>query len=218
MPQILTIPRPQAPALPETGCWAATDLGFLHPPLWQARADAEHDERTLQPITYLLLLDAQGQVWCYQRVGGDARLDGRCSCGVGGHVDAADAAPATATATAPDAVANANADFAPDATLHRALLRELGEELQTEPGHAAGTQHLGQLRLRGLIYEGLSAVGRVHLGVLYTAQWLPAAPPQPRAGEKLAGLGFMPLVQVAQDARFELWSRLAAQHLLSAQP
>ncbi|MBP8225570.1 MAG: hypothetical protein KAX59_05415, partial [Acidovorax sp.] len=73
-------------------------------------------------------------------------------------------------------------------------------------------------RLRGLIYEGLSAVGRVHLGVLYTAQWLPAAPPQPRAGEKLAGLGFMPLVQVAQDARFELWSRLAAQHLLSAQP
>lgn len=217
-PMILTIPRPQAPALPDTGCWSVTDLGFLHPPLWQTRADAEHDERTLQPITYLLLHNAQGHVWCYQRVGGDARLDGRCSCGVGGHVDAADAAPEPATATAPDAVATASADFASAATLHRALLRELAEELQTAPGHPAGEQHIDHLRLRGLIYEGLSAVGRVHLGVLYTAQWLPAAPPQPRAGEKLAGLGFMPLAHVAQDTRFELWSRLAAEHLLSAQP
>lgn len=198
MPSILTLPRAQAPALPESGCWAVSDVDFLHPPLWQSRACVEHDERYLQPITYLLLFNALGQVWCYQRTGGDARLDGRCSVGVGGHVDAADQAGT--------------------ATLTHALLRELGEELQAAPGQPAGPQHLSQLRLRALVYEGRSAVGRVHLGVVYTAQWLPAQAPQPRAGEKLASLGFQPPAQVANDSRFELWSRLATQHLSTPQP
>lgn len=200
---ILTIPRTQAPALPESGCWPVADLGFIQPPVWQARADAEHDERFLQPIVYLVLRNPQGLAWCYQRVGGDARLDGRCSMGVGGHVDAADSTP-------PD---HAPLDAA--ATLHRALLRELSEELLSAPGHAACPGDLRGLCLQGLIYEGLSAVGRVHLGVLYTAQWLPTQAPQPHAGEKLTSQGFLSLADIATDARFELWSRLAARHLLT---
>jgi predicted NUDIX family phosphoesterase len=195
---ILTLPRTQAPALPESGCWSIDHLRFLQvqAPLWQIRADVEHNEAYLQPIVYLLLLNPVGQVWCYQRAGGDARLDGRCSCGIGGHVDHGDQA--------------SDAAFDAEHTLQTALLREFTEEIQVT---AADLQHL---RLRGLIYEGLSAVGRVHLGVLYTALWQ-AAPPQPRAGEKLRGLGFMPLQAVATDLRFELWSRLAAQYL-SATP
>lgn len=200
---ILTIPRTQAPALPDCGCWPVAKLDFVQPPLWQARADVEQDDHFLQPIVYLVLHNAQGQAWCYQRAGGDARLDGRCSVGVGGHVDSADS-------TVP-----AGAHFNPDATLRRALLRELAEELQVAPKQAAGEHDLQGLRLCGLIYEGKSGVGRVHLGVLYTAQWLPRTPPQPRAGEKLTGLGFMPLADITRDSRFELWSRLAAQQLLS---
>ncbi len=199
MPHILTIPRHQAPKLPESGCTTTDDLDFLHPPLWQARADVEHDERFLQAVVYLLLFNTAGQVWCYQRVGGDARLDGRCSCGVGGHVDQQDAQDAQ----------DASVPFDAKATLHQTLLRELGEELRM-----ANPADLHDVRLRGLIYEGLSAVGRVHLGVLYTALWCGANDPEPQPNEKLASLGFIDLADIGDQPRFELWSRLAAQYLL----
>ena len=199
MPHILTIPRTQVPSLPESGCWPVTTLDFMQPPLWRARAEVEHDENLLQPIAYLVLLDAEGQAWCYQRAGGDARVDGRMSCGVGGHVDAADAMAAVH--------AEAGTLFNADATLRRALLRELTEEL-----HATAAD-LHELRLQGLIYEGLSPIGRVHLGVLYTAQWCHTEAPQPRTGEALQGLGFMNMDAIAVDFRFELWSRLATRHL-----
>jgi predicted NUDIX family phosphoesterase len=191
--RILTIPRPQAGPLPESGCWPTSSLAFLQPPVWKPRAEVEHDESFLQPIAYLLLRNANGQVWFYQRNGGDTRLDSRFSAGVGGHVDTQDA----------------DSTFDPATTVRQALLRELHEELQATPND------LENLQLRGLIYEGLSAVGRVHLGVLYTARWLPAESPQPRAGESLRGLGFMDLATVANEPRFELWTQLAVQHLLA---
>ena len=194
MPRILTIPRPQAPPLPGTGCWLIAALDFLQSPLWRERAEVEHDESLLQPIAYLVLLNEEGQAWCYQRAGGDGRLDGRRSCGVGGHVDFADAQTRT--------------PFDAEVTLRRALLRELTEELQ------ATAADLHALRLRGLIYEGFSAIGRVHLGVLYTAQWRNTQAPQPRPDEALQGLGFIDLTLIPADPRFELWSRLAAQRLL----
>lgn len=193
---ILTVPRTQVRSLPESGCWSASELDFLQPPLWQPRTQVEHDERYLQPIVYLVLLNPTGQAWCYQRRGGDGRLDGRWSCGVGGHVDAADA-PSGST-------------FDPATTLECALLREAHEEL----GVVAAD--LPSLQWRGLIYEGLSAVGRVHVGLLYTARWLHATPPVPRADEKLVGQGFMDLTTVSSDLRFELWSRLAGQFLLES--
>lgn len=191
---ILTIPRHQAPAMPVSGaCWPVADLTFMQPPLWCERAPAEHDETLLQAVAYGVLHNDAGDVWCYQRAGGDARVDGCWSCGVGGHVDAQDA----------------STPFEPEATLRRAWLRELAEELQ------ADTLHLADVRLHGLVYEGQSAIGRVHLGVVFAARWVAPVPPQPPQGEALRGLGFMPLAQVVADTRFELWSRLVAQHLLS---
>lgn len=175
-------------------------LDFLRTPTWRERGEVEHDERFLQPIAYLILQNDHGQAWCYQRTGGDVRLDGRCSCGVGGHVDYADSA--------------CQGPFDAADTLQTALLRELGEELKITPAEVS--QVRTTLQLRGLIYEGISPVGRVHLGVLYTAQWPLHQPPQPRMGEKLEGLGFMELSTLATDPRFELWSQLAALHLVAA--
>lgn len=195
---ILTFPRARFGPLPESGCWPVTSLSHLRSPLWQVRADVEQDETLLQPIAYLLLRNALGKVWCYQRAGGDARLDACYSCGVGGHVDLADSVP---LATHPNTL-----DI--DATVRNTLLRELCEEL-----HATPTD-MGDLCLRGLVYEGLSPIGRVHIGVLYTAQWLPEQPPQPRAGEVLRGLGFMELADISRESRFELWTHLAVQHLM----
>ncbi len=190
---ILTIPCTQAPSLPEAACWSVPDLGFMHPPQWRERAQVEHDETLLQPVAYGVLFNEAGEVWCYQRAGGDVRVDGCYSCGVGGHVDAVDA-------TQP---------FDPEAALRCAWLRELAEELNAAP------VHLADVRLHGLVYEGLSAIGRVHLGVVFVARWCGPTAPQPAEGEALHPMGFMPLAHIATDARFELWSRLVAQHLLS---
>jgi predicted NUDIX family phosphoesterase len=74
---------------------------------------------------------------------------------------------------------------------------------------------LADVRLHGLVYEGLSAIGRVHLGVVFVARWCGLTPPHPPQGEALRAVGFMPLTQIATDTRFELWSRLVAQHLLA---
>jgi len=213
MPLILTIPRTQAPALPESGCWPVSNLDFLQAAVWQSRAKAEHDEAFLQPIPYLLLRNPAGQIWCYQRAGGDVRLDGRCSCGVGGHVDWQDAQPPfnddnfDGCQRTPDKGYRSISSINPPATLQHALLREVAEEL------GAGAADLGPITLQGLIFEALSAVGRVHLGVLFSANWLPDRPPQPLVGEALRGLGFMPASAIADNSQFELWSRLAAQQL-----
>lgn len=149
--------------------------------------------------------------------GGDTRLQSRCSCGVGGHVDRQDGAQDAAVTTASlnhndfDSYLHIpNKGYKPissinlQTTLQRALLREVAEEL------GADAADLQDLRLQALIYEGQSAVGRVHLGVLYTALWLPDQAPQPMAGEALQGLGFRAAQAIANDDQFELWSRLAA--------
>lgn len=190
---ILTIPRTQVPALPESACWGATDIDFMRPPLWQPRPSVEQDEAFLQPIVYLVLLNPGGEAWCYQRRGGDGRLDGRRSCGVGGHVDHADAEAVNA--------------FDPVATLEAALLREAHEELGIRAAD------LTSLQMRGLVYEGLTAIGRVHLGVLYTALWSKTMQPVPCADEKLVGQGFRGLAAISRDQRFEVWSRLVCQFL-----
>lgn len=212
MTHILTFSRTQAPVLPESGCWPVASLDFMQPPLWRSRAQVEHDETLLQPVVYLLLRNASGQIWCYQRRGGDARLDGRCSCGVGGHVDAQDAQFNDINLDGIHPIQNNGCrptmSYNPESTLRHALLREVAEEL------GASTADLHDLRLQGLIFEGLSLIGRVHLGVLFTATWLPEQPPQPVAGEALAGLGFRDATDIIDNPQFELWSRLAAQHLL----
>jgi len=191
MPRILTIPRDRLPALPLQGVWPAVDLDWLGAGEWRERAQAEHDESRLQPIVYLALRDAAGALWCYSRVGGDARLHGRWSCGLGGHVDMEDS-DQTGTILATHA---------------RALRRELIEEL----GSAALSQLPAlPLRPQALIYEGHSPVGRVHIGLLYCAQWIGAAAPRPMHGEALEALGFRTTKQIVDDQRFELWSRLAA--------
>lgn len=185
---ILTTPRSILPTLPEQGTWPWHAHHWPTATRWMERAQAEDDEDFLQLIPYALITGPGGSVWCYRRRGGDTRLDQRFSCGVGGHVDAEDAAQDLRS------------------TLERSLRRELTEELGWEPS--------GQVLLPAAwIYEGTSPVGRVHLGLLYRLEWTAPAPPQPLPGEPLESLGFRPLTEILAEPRFELWSRLAAEFL-----
>ncbi|AGX87066.1 NUDIX domain-containing protein [Candidatus Symbiobacter mobilis] len=197
MPSIYTIDKTRIPTLPHGAAPLPPEVwDWLAPPVWRERSEVEHDERILQPIVYLVLLDGQHRAWCYQRRGGDARLDTLRSCGVGGHVDREDAG-------------NAATPLDVRQTLHNALLRELAEELGAAP------HDICDLHPYGWIYEDSTPVGRVHLGVLYRATWCAAMEPTPSHGEKLAALGFHAMEEIAQDLRFEGWSRLAVGQLLA---
>lgn len=153
------------------------------------RAVLETDEAWLQLVPYAVLVSSSGNVWAYRRRGGDARLDGRCSVGVGGHVDATDAV---------------NDDLL--ATARRALVRELREELVLAP------PIVPELPV-AWINEQDSAVGRVHLGLVWHIPWQNSAAPQPSKDEKLVSLGFVDPAMVRQDNGYELWSELAVRQL-----
>ena len=185
MTRVLVVPRTALGPLPERGAWALPESPDGLPGLWLDRDRAETDEDFLQIIPYALLRDASGQLWCYERLGGDARVRYRRSCGVGGHVDDADQADGLL------------------ATAAAALRRELAEEL-------AWTPDRDRLHPAAWLYEGESAIGRVHLGLIYVLDWDSHEPPTAAPDEPLGPLGFLPATAIAADDRFELWSRLAA--------
>jgi predicted NUDIX family phosphoesterase len=189
---VLTIPRTSRPDLPKSGAWPWRVEDAPADWLWLERARAETDESHLQIIPYAALQNAEGMLWTYRRAGGDARLRERWSAGVGGHIEAPDAA----------------ADLA--AMAERALRRELCEELGFQPDAVPAPS--------AWLYEGFSPIGRVHLGLLHVLPWRAAAPPRPAAGEALRGLGFVEAARIQADERFELWSRLAAHCIETGKP
>lgn len=109
----------------------------------------EFDESLQQLIPYIVVWDGGYNVLCYQRKGGgEKRLDAKLSIGFGGHVNDG------------------------DKTFMDGVFRELTEEVCSLRGYNLQPEKcpffLGGPY--GFIRETESAVGRVHTGVLYTAQ------------------------------------------------
>jgi predicted NUDIX family phosphoesterase len=200
---VLCVPTACLPAawLPEAGSLSLSLGDFLaglagSAPVWRPRQAAETDPLHQQLIPYLLLRNRQGELAAYPRQGSEKRLHGLWSLGLGGHVNPVDAPPV------PDAEP---ARFW-ESTLLRGLHRELAEELPAAAG--------GDTAFLGLIHESLSAVGRVHLGLVFLHSV--AGRPLP-SGDELAGLRWLPAGQAGAGewpfSRFELWSQLALQLL-----
>ena len=185
MSSILVIPRSVCPELPEAGIWPFT--AWPDTVCWLPRDQAEQDENFLQIIPYAVITHACGDIWCYRRTGGDARLTDRHSCGVGGHVDRADER---------DNIAS---------TIITALRREVAEELGF---HLPASELLFPL---GWIHESRTPIGRVHLGLVFELSWTAPFAPEPVVGEALHGLGFFRPGEILGNPRFELWSHLALQ-------
>ena len=158
---------------------------------WQfrPRAAVEEDEAWLQLIPYVVLRDESGAVWAYARRGGDGRLLGRRSVGVGGHIEESDRRPTLLD------------------TARACAQRELAEELAQPEAACIDPQP------RGWIHERETAIGRVHLGLVFAARWTAPDPPLPKPGEPLAAIGFLPPAAVRADDRFERWSQLAVRLL-----
>jgi len=121
--------------------------------IWLGPREAlETDERYRQLVSYVVVRHGD-QVLTYRRTpkGGESRLHGRVSVGVGGHWNVGDV---FSTDGAIDAMA----------TLRRAFDRELAEEI--------GTSTPERVQVVGVIKESGNAVSRVHLGVVIEC-WLP---------------------------------------------
>jgi predicted NUDIX family phosphoesterase len=159
------------------------------------RAPAEGDESRRQVIPYVVIRTARG-VFSYVRTGAgrEARLHGRRSIGVGGHVNPSDLPEGLAALAA-----------APLETLAAAARRELAEETVGLDGAPLGW--LGFLR------DESAPVARVHLGVVYLAD--PAHGDVALTDEgAMADARWLRWTELAADRdAYEGWSRLVIGHM-----
>ena len=154
-----------------------------------ARAAAEHDRSHKQLIPYVVLRDGE-RVFLMRRTdaGGDVRLHGKASIGVGGHLNPVDEG---------------------EDPLLAGLRREWAEELEAawEP----------EFRLVGLLNDDGNPVGAVHLGVVFTVE-ADGRPVSVRERDKLTGEFVEPAAVAATWDRLETWSQLVAAAVLGLTP
>ena len=117
---------------------------IIHEHEFIPRPAAEEDPSYRQIIPYVVLLQ-EGRVFTTRRLnkGGEARLHGKISVGIGGHINPVD-------------------ELDPERVLMRGLERELHEEVAIEM--------MGELVPQGVINDDTNSVGSVHLGLCFTME------------------------------------------------
>lgn len=149
------------------------------------RPEAESDPGCKQIIPYVTLRRGD-EVFATRRLskGGESRLHGLLSLGVGGHINPAD-------------------DSA-DAALMNGLYREVAEEVRIE--------RAGALVPRGVINDDSNEVGTVHLGFFFTLDV--EGEVSVRETEKLAGEWLRVSELCALKGQMETWSQLIVGALI----
>jgi predicted NUDIX family phosphoesterase len=152
------------------------------------RQVAEEDPDHKQLIPYVVVHDGE-RVFLMRRTdaGGDARLHGKASIGVGGHLNPVDDG---------------------EDALMAGLRREWAEELVAE--------WAPQFTLVGLLNDDSNPVGAVHLGVVFSVE-AAGRPVSVRERDKLAGAFVEPSEVLAIRDRLETWSQLVADRLLGGE-
>lgn len=174
------------------------------------RGPAEEDPSLQQLIPYLVLTEPSRQRFLlYQRLkgGGEQRLHGLKSLGIGGHINPVDREEQLAVSFRADfsEVERTFGQLAggPDLLdiLRNGVLRELEEELVLG----------GEVRLSvfGFIKDDTNAVGQVHLGLAMLAECSQAEQVAIREDHSLELVGWLSREELAgHAARMETWSQL----------
>jgi predicted NUDIX family phosphoesterase len=190
--RVLVLPRDRVPGGCDfTGVRQATDAdvaelqtAIAEHGRYLDRPDAEADPSMKQLIPYVVVRDGT-DVFLMRRTnaGGDARLHGKASIGVGGHLNPVDDG---------------------DDPLMTGLDREWAEELDAdfEPS----------FELRGFLNDDTNDVGAVHLGVVFEVQ-AAGRPVEVREHEKLSGSFVAPTELSEAYDQLETWSRLVVDAL-----
>ena len=204
---ILAIPRTSLWDLPTSGFFPLTVEQFKMLRDWREchpKAQMEQDRLFKQIIPYVVL-EQRGQILVYQRLkqGGESRLLGKLSIGVGGHIDAE--------------------DLRDDDPFVAALTREVFlEELQVSTTKQPTIQAIGYINHDD---PGDDGVHMVHLGVMIGISFPSDAEVsisvRPGEQNKLKLLGFRTAGELRKWVRedsFELWSQLIIEAFSTEQP
>lgn len=159
---------------------------------YRLRCEAEIDEDYLQPIPYCILETGERDAikyFCTKRIGsgGDERLSGLRSIGLGGHVDDGE-------------------------TPTNAFYRELQEEV------GVSAVDIFTVKRLGYIYDNTTAVGKVHLGLVYVVS-LKHSNVRVKETDKLSGewLNLSTLEDIRKNGKLESWSEMCVDVLKKAQ-
>jgi predicted NUDIX family phosphoesterase len=192
--RVLVLPRESVPGGCDFGGVRPADLAAMRRAVqlhgrYLERPLAESNPNFKQLIPYVLVRDG-ASVFLMERTdaGGDPRLHGKASIGVGGHLNPVDEG---------------------GDPLLAGLLREWAEELLAdwEP----------DFWLVGLLNDDSNPVGAVHLGVVFTVE-ADGRPVAVREHVKLRGRFVPVAEVIAVWERLETWSQLVAAVLLNEAP
>jgi len=155
--------------------------------LYRNRSEAELDRRYKQLIPYVLII-CNGKILRYRRGkgGGEKRLHGFYSVGVGGHISEED-----------------NGLFAEAVGYHDSMRRELMEEVAIEGAKDVAV---------ALINDDSSDVGYVHFGVVHVLE----VSNEDVAGNRSGILApeFVPIADATRDlSEYESWSKFCLEQL-----
>lgn len=155
--------------------------------LYLNRSEAEQDKRYKQLIPYVLIV-CQDKILRYRRGkgGGESRLHGLYSVGIGGHISEED-----------------HGLFTSDRGYKEGMRRELLEEVDI--GNVEDTTV-------GVINDDSTEVGQVHFGVVHVVR----VPDESVAGRRsgIVNPEFIPITEAVKDtAAYESWSRFCLEHL-----
>lgn len=150
------------------------------------RPEAEEDPSYKQIIPYVLICRGD-EVFATRRLnkGGESRLHGLISLGVGGHI-------------------NPETDGGSDDALMKGLWREIEEEVYITKK--------GALEMKGLINDDSNGVGSVHLGFLFTLET--SGEVSVRETEKLSGEWIKRDKLRELAPKMETWSQIALNAVL----
>lgn len=152
------------------------------------RRHAERDPMLKQVIPYALLEEEGGGIFLMRRLGkgGEARLHGKLSVGVGGHINPVDGA---------------------EDPLDAGLRREIEEEVAVEgPWEASAV---------GILNDDATAVGAVHFGLVYRVRTAGAVGVREREALEGAFTPRAEVLRLLREERprFETWSALLLDRL-----
>jgi len=155
--------------------------------VYRNRSEAELDKRYKQLIPYVLVI-CNGKILRYRRGkgGGEKRLHGLYSVGVGGHISEED-----------------NGLFSNAVGYHESMRRELMEEVAIDEGKEATV---------ALINDDSTDVGYVHFGVVHVLNVTDEDVAGRRSG--ILAPEFVPIADAVKDAaEYESWSRFCLEQL-----
>lgn len=171
-------------------------------PRWMAEKDAT----ILQLIPYVILTNPDKKMFSYQRRGGgEGRLEGKHSIGIGGHVNDGDKRKGNMPPN--------NKDGIGWATVEQGAMREILEEVDLSPRHIREN-----ITFVGTIYTPVTSdadlsqpgptVGQVHLGIVYA---LPIPGYELRVKEEDNMINHKFIYDPVDLSKYERWSQLVIQ-------